>query len=100
MLPVADSTIVATATDGVLLVLRAGQTRTQAVKQTLDMLRRANVPVIGVVLNDVPAATHSYYGYYYGRRAPQANVHPGNKKLMWPRQLAERTRERIGHIQR
>jgi capsular exopolysaccharide synthesis family protein len=65
VLPVADATLMARHMDGVLLVLRAGQTRWQAARQALDRLHQAGANVVGVVLNGVPTRHSGYYGNYY-----------------------------------
>lgn len=65
VLAVTDAAVLATCTDGVVLVLRAGQTHlgwAQEVKATLD---RVGVPILGVVLNEVKKDdVYSYYRSY------------------------------------
>lgn len=64
VLPVADTPILASQADGVLLVLRSGSTRNQHARDALHRLRQVGAPILGVVLNDVPGLNHSYYKYY------------------------------------
>ena len=64
ILPVTDATILASMTDGVLLVLRAEQTRGQAAREAVDSLRKVGAHLIGVVLNAVPGHPSNYYRYY------------------------------------
>jgi len=70
LLPVADSSFLADLVDGVLLVVRAGQTPMATAQRSCQELQGRNV--VGVVLNAVDPA-HAYgsyytsaYGYGYG----------------------------------
>ena len=65
VLPVADTALLARQVDGLLLVLRAGQTRWQAARQAVDRLHQVGATVTGVVLNAVPMRSGGYYGGYY-----------------------------------
>ena len=42
----------ATMTDGLVLVLEAGETRREAAQAAVSSLRAANVPILGAVLNN------------------------------------------------
>ena len=61
----------AAASDGVLIVTRAGQTDRKAVAVVLNTLKELRANVIGLVLNEVRkdmSSAYSYYGYgYYGK---------------------------------
>lgn len=61
-LPVADSTILASLCDGVLLVVRAGATPGPTVQRACQEMQGSNL--VGVVLNAVQEA-HLYGSYYY-----------------------------------
>jgi Mrp family chromosome partitioning ATPase len=63
MLGVAESTLIATMTKAVLLVIDGRQTARSDLEQVLDDLRRANVRVLGAVVNRGKAASlsPSYY---------------------------------------
>jgi protein-tyrosine kinase len=70
LLPVADSSLLADLVDGVLLVVRAGQTPVETAQRACQELQGRNV--VGVVLNAV-GPQHAYgayysstYGYGYG----------------------------------
>jgi non-specific protein-tyrosine kinase len=65
VLPVADAAILAASADGVLLVLRAGHTRGQFVKQAEERLKQVNANILGVVLNDSHIRGEDYYHYSY-----------------------------------
>ena len=64
VLPVADAAILTSLVDGVILVLRAGQTRHRAAQQAVKSLRQAGAQLIGIVLNAVPHNTDGYNSYY------------------------------------
>jgi non-specific protein-tyrosine kinase len=64
VLPVADAAILTSLVDGVILVVRAGQTRQRAVQQAVKSLRQAGAQLIGIVLNAVPHTTDGYNSYY------------------------------------
>ena len=64
VLPVADAAILTSLVDGVILVLRAGQTRQRAAQQAVKSLRQAGGQLIGIVLNAVPYNTDGYNSYY------------------------------------
>jgi non-specific protein-tyrosine kinase len=66
VLPVADATMLARVTDGVLLVVYAGKTRREAARRAVDSLRQVGANLVGVALNAVPTRRSRYY--YYRRR--------------------------------
>jgi len=64
---VADPVVLATKVDGVLLVVRAGQTPKGVAREAVKQLKSAGGNLLGVVLNGVPTGRSGYrYGYYYG----------------------------------
>ncbi len=68
----ADTTVLSTMTDGVVMVARAGDTPREAVAAALRQLRRARANLIGVVLNQIslpetPGYRGYYSGYYYNK---------------------------------
>ncbi len=75
VLPVADAIIVGTHCDGVIGVLRAGQTSRKALRRFVQNLARNHVHILGIVIEavDMSAAEYrSVYGYsvrdYYGEK--------------------------------
>lgn len=69
VLAVTDSAILADHTDGVVLVLRSGETEQRAAERSVEQLRRLDVRIFGAVLNEVytGAGDESYYlRYQYG----------------------------------
>ncbi|HEX6308925.1 MAG TPA: polysaccharide biosynthesis tyrosine autokinase [Longimicrobiales bacterium] len=63
---VTDASLIGALSDGVLVVVRAGVTRGDAVEFAMDQLEAVHAPVIGVVLNDVNLKAEGYYGKYAG----------------------------------
>ncbi|MEM7591298.1 MAG: polysaccharide biosynthesis tyrosine autokinase [Cyanobacteria bacterium P01_A01_bin.83] len=66
----ADGRILSNRTDGVVLVVRIGKTDRSLVKQNIDNIQMSNVPVLGIVANQVNRTTNSYhyYNHYYADR--------------------------------
>ena len=57
----------ATAVDGVLMVVRTGQTNRNALASALATLSRLRANVVGIVMNEVRAdSSEGYYYHYYG----------------------------------
>jgi capsular exopolysaccharide synthesis family protein len=73
VLPVADSAILASLADGVLLVVRAGQTDRRAAQLAVQQLQDVDARILGAVLNDpneqVPLYDQYGYATYYGYAA-------------------------------
>ena len=75
-----DAVILSALTDGVLLVVRSGETPKEAFTRTRDLLRAVKCRLLGVVLNAVDSSAPDYYysyryypyayGYGYGEDAP------------------------------
>lgn len=66
----ADGRILSSHTNGVVLVVRIGKTDRFLLKQNIDNIRMSNVPVLGVIANQVNRSTgsYSYYSHYYANR--------------------------------
>jgi non-specific protein-tyrosine kinase len=95
ILAVADSAILASQVDGVLLVLDASSTRREPARRGLASLQHVQARVVGVVLNRVPTRRAGYYYYYsyghYYRAADSASRRNG--RLRWPWQKPARQAE-------
>lgn len=69
---VTDAVILVRFADGIVLVVRAGETPREIVKNGLGQLQAVNGHILGAVLNgvdkgmDSPYYYHQYYYYYYG----------------------------------
>ncbi|MDQ3243796.1 MAG: CpsD/CapB family tyrosine-protein kinase, partial [Gemmatimonadota bacterium] len=64
LLAASDAAILATLVDGVVIVLRAGQTESSAAVQSMQQLNAVGARVVGAVLND-PDMQVPRYGAYY-----------------------------------
>ena len=66
----ADGRILSNRTDGVIVVVRIGKTDRSLLKQNIDNIQMSNVPVLGIVANQVNRTTSSYhyYNHYYADR--------------------------------
>jgi capsular exopolysaccharide synthesis family protein len=71
---VSDTLALARAADGVVMIVRRGVVPRPMVSRTLAELGRAGVPVLGVVLNDMPLGRENagYAAGYYDDRARRA----------------------------
>lgn len=70
LLGLADSLLIAPATDGLVLVVKMGQTPRTAFRHAMEALRSTNIQVLGVVANGYSLSDlYGYYGYYgyYGK---------------------------------
>jgi non-specific protein-tyrosine kinase len=61
VLAVADSSLLARLCDGVLLVVLADTTRTNALRRATEQIQQAGARLLGVVLNKVTATSGGYY---------------------------------------
>ena len=73
-----DAALSAQLTDGAVFVVNAGKTNGKQVKEALAQLEKANVHVLGAVLNNV-VRTHSNY-YYYDRSGQRRKRRSAEKK--------------------
>jgi capsular exopolysaccharide synthesis family protein len=60
-----DAIVMAKQTDGLVLVAKAFSTNKFAARQLAQQLDAANIPILGVLLNNVEAPTEGYHSYYY-----------------------------------
>jgi capsular exopolysaccharide synthesis family protein len=75
LLPVTDAAVLATLTDGALLITRHGKSSRDDVERAAHSLEAVNARLLGTVLNAVPQRTRGY-GYAYGyadNRTPSAS---------------------------
>lgn len=64
VLAASDASVLAARADGVLLVVRAGQTHRGAAQMAVQQLRGVGAHVVGAVINDPDHRMHRYGGYY------------------------------------
>jgi capsular exopolysaccharide synthesis family protein len=77
LFPVADVHSWVNYSDGVLLVVRQGHTPKKLLQKGIKSLDGVNL--LGIVLNDSPAAEHSYYQQYYNRSQHSRNPKKGGR---------------------
>jgi len=82
VLAVADASILASKTDGTVLVLEMGRTRSEALRRVASTLSKANARLIGAVINKAKERGRGYYGYY--RHDPDADHGPPSGGTMEP----------------
>lgn len=76
LLPVTDAAIIASASDGAILIARYGKTSHDQARQASDALRRVNARLLGTILNFVPASKreHGYEHHYSAAQTPASAV--------------------------
>jgi len=74
-LPVAETRILASLVDSVVLLVRWRKTPREIVKAALESLQRVNAPLAGVALTQVDLAVQHSYGYGYGYGSYYKNYH-------------------------
>ncbi len=74
LLGMADASLLAPYTDGLILVMRMAQTDRAAVKQAIDQLKMSKIPTLGLVVNGVPKSSTSSYSYYQYQQKTQKDV--------------------------
>ena len=96
VMAVADSVILSTITDAVLMVVRAGKTRRDVAKQTASALQQVKTRVLGVVLNGVAQNSEGYYKYAY--YSTGSHSLPGPTTPQPTSRPATETQLPVGHI--
>jgi tyrosine-protein kinase Etk/Wzc len=71
VIPVSDPLIIGPLMDGAILVLKAGSTQVEVAKRAVEILRNAQVKLLGVIMNNMDEVlpyyySYKYYGYEYG----------------------------------
>jgi len=77
-LAAADAAILATITDGAILVIDTAATKRSAVVRARDTLARVDATVLGVVLNKLSGRADTYYYRYY-QQSPE--LKPGSVRI-------------------
>lgn len=88
VLAVTDAAVLANRVDGTVLVIKANQTRRDAVRKTIAALQHADANLLGAVLNQVSkkGGTYYYQGYYKPNTSTptQQTVHrPPKRRWQW-----------------
>jgi capsular exopolysaccharide synthesis family protein len=71
ILPLADTTVWARVTDGILLVARVGKTEKAQLKRGLEIIKKSDI--IGVVLNGSEHTSRDYYARYVAKAGLKPN---------------------------
>ncbi|NIK79543.1 capsular exopolysaccharide synthesis family protein [Paenibacillus castaneae] len=69
ILSVTDAQIVATQSDGVVLVVNSGKVKKEVLLKSKALLEHVKARLIGVVLNKINRNNSETYSYYYGERS-------------------------------
>jgi non-specific protein-tyrosine kinase len=78
LLPFADAASIAPCSDGAILIVRHGRTRTEHVRRATEALQAVDVPVLGSLLTMAPRATNPEYGYGYRYYRPAPDGESAN----------------------
>jgi capsular exopolysaccharide synthesis family protein len=82
ILGISDSKLIASKTDGVLLVVRLDKTHKDSIRQSMNELSLANLTLLGFVANGVKRHGTGYsYNYYYQNRYYQRKASTANSSL-------------------
>jgi capsular exopolysaccharide synthesis family protein len=73
IIPVSDPLLLSRDVDGILIVLKAGETPKEVARRACDIVHEAGANLLGVTLNNVREAlpyyyNHRYYGYNYAAK--------------------------------
>ena len=107
-----DASILAAKVDGILLVVKMGETRSDTFQDALRQIQRANTPILGYVVNKVKAQKLGYggryryrYHYYYRRHEDEEGEtsqvngqEPEGSHRKWGSSRATRLGRRIKHL--
>jgi polysaccharide biosynthesis transport protein len=95
---VADAAVLASRSDGVLVVVRSGHTEQAAAKAMMEQIKRTGARVVGVAFNRVPKKSIGYFGAnpYYSFDYDGDEAAETTKEL----RPASRGRNAIGSVQR
>ncbi len=64
VIPATDALLASPRTDGTILVIKSGNTDRKIIHETVSRFDKANLPIIGTVLNRVNMKKEGYYRYY------------------------------------
>ncbi len=93
---VTDPVILSGIANGVIIIIRAGQTKREVVQHAQEQLRSAGATILGGVLNsvDIQKNKYSYYAYYYSHYYHYHAEDTLLKSSMQKKKLANRPKER------
>ena len=90
VLAAADSQILASQMDGVVLVIEAGETRKAEARQTVSILRQAHAKILGLVYNKASLMTGAgyYYNYQVAPKLEEVEAAPNGSSAFRPAKAA------------
>jgi len=92
LLAASDALIAARASDGIVMVVRSGQSSKYGLKLAAENISNSGVPVVGIVINDITREdSYHYYHYYYYYSDTGEKV--TNKKRRYKSQYKKSTRK-------
>ena len=65
LLPTSDALLLAPQTDGVVLMIKAGQVNRDLIQKAMEQIQYTKANLVGVVLNEVDIKREGYYKYYH-----------------------------------
>jgi capsular exopolysaccharide synthesis family protein len=100
VLPIADTSVMSEVIDEIILVVKAGSTRIQQFRGTVEILQNVNAQIMGVVLNMIPTGRKSdEYGYQYGSyRSYDYKSNPGYAPRKEDLTILSNDQEELGNI--
>lgn len=95
IIPVSDPMLLAQEVDGVVLVVKAGDTQREVVARSVEIINSGQSKLIGVILNNVSNTLPFYYNdHYYGYRYEQKPPNGRNNRSSTKSNPTEPPREK------
>jgi polysaccharide biosynthesis transport protein len=92
LLAASDALIAARSSDGIVMVVRSGQSSKYGLKLAAENISNSGIPVVGIVINDITREdSYHYYHYYYYYSDNGEKV--TNKKKRYKSQYKKSTRK-------
>lgn len=79
----ADTKILASKVDGVILVVKAWETQKEAIRSAIRQLEQVEASIVGVIINSVPTEFSYYYDSYHFLRDEYEQQGLAEKKSAW-----------------
>jgi Mrp family chromosome partitioning ATPase len=62
---VTDAVVLATLVDGVVIVIKSGETPRFPIREAIEQLSEVDARIVGAILNNIDFENRSYYYHYY-----------------------------------
>jgi polysaccharide biosynthesis transport protein len=92
---VSDASVIASITDGTILLIQHRRNPESMVQRARQIIEGLKVPIIGVVLNQVPTGTGEDYGYYTNNYSYYSHAEPSLGQDGKTNQQPQRAPDRI-----